>query len=93
MGATHASIQAIQLRLPVRRPDGDDQGRVALQVIDNGPGISPDIQEKIFIPFFTTNKGGIRNRIEFIQQIIRLHKGTISVSSDSKSGSTFAIRI
>ena len=71
----------------------DDQGRVALQVLDNGPGIAPDIQEKIFIPFFTTKKEGSGIGLSLSRQIIRLHKGTISVSSDPKSGSTFTVRI
>jgi nitrogen fixation/metabolism regulation signal transduction histidine kinase len=71
----------------------DNQGRVVFQVVDNGPGIAPDIQEKIFIPFFTTKKEGSGIGLSLSRQIIRLHKGTISVSSDSKSGTIFTIKI
>ena len=33
-------------------------GRCEIQVIDNGPGIPPEIMEQIFIPFFTTKENG-----------------------------------
>ncbi|UCF62856.1 MAG: GHKL domain-containing protein [bacterium] len=71
----------------------DSQGRVVIQVIDNGPGIPTEIQEKIFIPFFTTKKEGSGIGLSLSRQIIRLHKGTISLSSNVKSGSIFTIRI
>jgi signal transduction histidine kinase len=71
----------------------DDRGRVVIQVIDNGPGIPADIQEKIFIPFFTTKKDGSGIGLSLSRQIIRLHKGSISVSSDQQTGTAFTIRI
>ena len=70
-----------------------DGGRVIIQVIDNGPGIAPEIQEKIFIPFFTTKKEGSGIGLSLSRQIIRLHKGTITVNTVGNSGSIFTIRI
>jgi two-component system nitrogen regulation sensor histidine kinase NtrY len=70
----------------------DDRGRVVIQVSDNGPGISQDIQEKIFIPFFTTRKEGSGIGLSLSRQIVRLHKGNLTVSSDPDQGSTFTIR-
>jgi nitrogen fixation/metabolism regulation signal transduction histidine kinase len=71
----------------------DDRGRVAIQVIDNGPGIAPELQEKIFIPFFTTKKDGSGIGLSLSRQIIRRHKGTISINSNPESGSAVTIRI
>ena len=52
-----------------------------LQVIDNGPGLTPDVQERIFVPFFTTKEGGSGIGLSLTRQIMRLHGGTVSVRS------------
>lgn len=59
----------------------DKRGRVVVQVIDNGPGILEEIQDNIFIPFFTTKKDGTGIGLSLAQQIMRLHRGAITVQS------------
>lgn len=57
-----------------------DSGRVNIQVIDNGTGISDENKSKIFIPFYSTKKSsGIG--LSLCKQIMKLHKGQISVTS------------
>ena len=56
-------------------------GRYCLHVTDNGPGILPEVQEKIFIPFFTTKPQGSGIGLALSRQIVRLHRGTLSVAS------------
>ena len=56
-------------------------GRYCLHVTDNGPGILPEVQEKIFIPFFTTKPQGSGIGLALSRQIVRLHRGTLSVVS------------
>lgn len=70
----------------------DDKGRVTVQVIDNGVGISEEVQEKIFIPFFTTKKKGSGIGLSLSRQIMRLHRGSIGVSSRPDEGSTFTLK-
>ncbi|NIR52269.1 HAMP domain-containing histidine kinase [candidate division KSB1 bacterium] len=70
----------------------DDGGRIIIQVKDNGPGIPQDMQEKIFIPFFTTKEDGTGIGLSLSRQIMRLHKGSISVHSKSKDGTVFTLR-
>jgi two-component system nitrogen regulation sensor histidine kinase NtrY len=60
----------------------DGKGNPVLQIIDNGPGIKADVLEKIFIPFFTTKKEGSGIGLSLSKQIMRLHGGTLSVSSN-----------
>lgn len=65
-----------------------DDGCVVIEIADNGPGISPDIQAHIFEPFFTT-KGvgeGTGLGLDTVQRIVRKHKGNIQVNS--KPGDT-----
>ncbi len=56
-------------------------GRYCLHVTDNGPGILPEVQEKIFIPFFTTKPQGSGIGLALSRQIVRQHRGTLRVAS------------
>lgn len=70
----------------------NEQGRVILQVRDNGPGILEDVQVKIFIPFFTTRQDGSGIGLSLSRQIMRLHRGAISVRSVPNEETTFTLR-
>lgn len=61
----------------------DHQSRPVIQVEDNGPGIPDDVQERIFVPFFSTKENGSGIGLSLTRQIMRLHDGTISVNSES----------
>jgi signal transduction histidine kinase len=65
-----------------------DDNCVVVEIGDNGPGISPEIQGHIFEPFFTT-KGvgeGTGLGLDTVQRIVKKHRGTIQVTS--KPGNT-----
>jgi two-component system nitrogen regulation sensor histidine kinase NtrY len=70
----------------------DSRGRILIHVSDNGPGIPEEDLDKIFVPFFTTKEGGSGIGLSLSRQIMRLHRGTIGVQSDSKQGTTFTLR-
>ena len=54
---------------------------VSLEIMDNGPGISPEMADHIFIPFFTTKEGGSGIGLSISRQIMRLHGGTLTLKS------------
>jgi two-component system, NtrC family, nitrogen regulation sensor histidine kinase NtrY len=56
-------------------------GSTYIQVIDNGAGITEDLIDKIFIPFFTSRKDGSGIGLSLSRQIMHLHKGSIYVRS------------
>ncbi len=70
----------------------DDRGQVVMRVIDNGPGMSEQIQEKIFIPFFSTKQEGSGIGLSLSRQIIRAHGGNIRVSSKPNKETIFTLR-
>ena len=70
----------------------DGSGNPLIQVIDNGPGIKADVLENIFIPFFTTKKEGSGIGLSLSRQIMRLHRGTLSVTSTPNIETTFSLR-
>jgi len=60
-----------------------DDGCVVVEIGDNGPGISPEVQAHIFEPFFTTKAVGEGTGLglDTVQRIVRKHKGNIQVHS------------
>ncbi|HRZ77609.1 MAG TPA: ATP-binding protein [Bacteroidales bacterium] len=68
-----------------------DDGKVVIEVSDNGQGITPDILDKIFMPFFTSKKHGSGIGLSLSRQIMSLHKGNISVRSVPGEGSVFTL--
>ena len=70
----------------------DGRGRILIQVRDNGPGIDQENLEKIFIPFFSTKEKGSGIGLSLSRQIMRLHRGSISVQSELKKHTTFTLR-
>jgi nitrogen fixation/metabolism regulation signal transduction histidine kinase len=69
----------------------DNRGGLIIQVIDNGPGIPENLYEKIFIPFFTTRKEGSGVGLSLSRQIMRLHKGGITVYSVPNKETVFTL--
>ena len=89
------AVQAVEGQVDARielRAYVDPQSRPVIQVRDNGPGIPGDVQEKIFVPFFTTKDDGSGIGLSLTRQIMRLHNGTISVRSTPEEGTTFTLR-
>lgn len=67
------------------------RGRYTIQVIDNGPGILPDVLEKIFIPFFTTKTSGSGIGLALSRQIMRQHNGMITAYSNPEKETIFTL--
>ncbi|QJD98192.1 HAMP domain-containing histidine kinase [Mucilaginibacter robiniae] len=65
--------------------------KTLLKVSDNGTGMPPEIQEKIFIPFFSTRKTGSGIGLSLCKQIMLLHKGNIQVHSAPERGTVFTL--
>lgn len=88
------SIHALE-----NKPDGiiilktffNKRGRPTMQVIDNGPGILPDVLDKVFIPFFTTKQKGSGIGLSLSRQILRLHGGTITAYSKPDTETVFSL--
>jgi len=65
---------------------------VLIQVEDNGIGISADIIEDIFVPFYTTKENGSGIGLSLSKQIMQNHNGTILVNSAPDNGSEFILK-
>jgi len=76
----------------IRLQAGMENGQPTIKVIDNGKGISPDIYEQIFVPFYSTKKEGSGIGLSFSRQIMQLHGGSISVQSIPGEETVFTLR-
>ncbi len=65
--------------------------RAVIRVADNGMGMSPEVVDNIFIPFFSTKKNGSGIGLSLCKQIMLLHKGNIQVQSIEGEGSAFLL--
>lgn len=63
-----------------------------LKIADNGTGMSEEILDNIFIPFFSTKKNGSGIGLSLCKQIMMLHKGNIQVQSVLGQGSAFILQ-
>lgn len=83
----HARITAQEADL-VQQPSKQDEQEnasvrpsVEISVADTGPGIPKDVQERIFQPFFTTNRNGTGLGLAITKRIVTAHKGNIYLTS------------
>ncbi len=68
-----------------------DQNKLFLEVSDNGKGIEADLVEKIFVPFFTTRKNGSGIGLTITRNIMKMHMGSLEVSSTPFEKTTFSL--
>lgn len=65
--------------------------RIHLSISDNGSGISQEVMNQIFIPFFTTKDQGTGIGLSLSHHMIRLHGGSLQVESQEGEGTTFLV--
>jgi signal transduction histidine kinase len=66
---------------------------VRIDFADTGPGIPPQVLEKIFTPFFTTKAQGTGLGLAICSKLIHLHDGEMRVKSDDVNGTVFTIEL
>lgn len=69
------------------------EGELEIQIADNGPGISPELLDEIFVPFFTTKKDGSGIGLSLSRQIIQMHKGNLFAYSKEGKGTVFTMKL
>jgi two-component system cell cycle sensor histidine kinase/response regulator CckA len=91
--AMEAMYQTENKRLFIWGRAADTPGFVVVDVTDNGPGIPPDIIDKIWMAFYTTkgDRGGTGLGLAACAQIVGQLGGKIAVESDVGLGTTFSV--
>jgi PAS domain S-box-containing protein len=66
---------------------------VVVDVSDNGPGVSPELTDKIFNPFFTTKPQGSGLGLAIVRKIVDAHEGRIDVRGAAGQGTCFRVTL
>ncbi|MBN9554572.1 MAG: PAS domain-containing sensor histidine kinase [Alphaproteobacteria bacterium] len=67
--------------------------RLAFSIRDNGPGVSPDRLQEIFVPFYTTKANGSGIGLTLARQIALAHGGQVTPRANAESGMTFTLDV
>ncbi len=62
-----------------------------LSIGDHGPGVDPQVRDRIFEPYFTTKESGTGLGLAIVRQTVQVHGGTICVDDTPGGGATFTI--
>ena len=88
LAAMPAAAREVRVRTG-RAADGD----VQIEVCDNGPGVSPDIVQRLFDPFCTTKPAGTGLGLASSRTIARAHGGTLEHRPNNPGGACFVLRL
>ena len=89
----YADDPVIALKTYIKR------NKLFIAVSDNGQGIAKEDQKKIFRKYYRVKNGNIHKvkgyglGLAYVQKIVKMHRGTISVDSEPGKGTTFTIAL
>lgn len=67
--------------------------KVAIEISDDGEGLTPEECDRLFTPYYTTKQHGTGLGLAIVQSVVSDHKGTITVHSELGKGTTFRIEL
>ncbi len=73
--------------------DKNNNGEIAIKITDNGHGMSKEVRDKVFTPFFTTKEPGKGTGLglALVKIMIDRNNAKIKVESDEEKGTTFTL--
>jgi hypothetical protein len=66
---------------------------VELAVSDTGHGVSRDLKERLFLPYFSTKQRGTGLGLAIVSRIVEDHRGSIRVEENKPMGSRFIVEL
>jgi two-component system nitrogen regulation sensor histidine kinase NtrY len=70
--------------------DGD---LISISVADNGPGLTDEVRDKLFLPFFTTKAGGSGIGLSIARQVALAHQGRLEARAGAGGGTVFVLSL
>jgi len=73
--------------------EGGPDGWVCLEVADDGPGVPPELSERIFNPFFTSKDSGTGLGLAIVHRVAEAHGGSVRVTPRQGGGAVFTLML
>lgn len=70
-----------------------ERGMARVAVADDGPGVSPEDQEKLFMPYYSTKRRGSGLGLAIVKRIVAEHRGRVRVERNHPRGARFVIEL
>jgi signal transduction histidine kinase len=70
-----------------------EDGGVRVEIVDHGPGVSPELAGRVFDPYVTAKNGGTGLGLALAKQTVEMHQGAITVEPTPGGGATFVVRL
>jgi two-component system sensor histidine kinase AtoS len=85
--------QAMHGRGLIRMSVTSDDGVCQIIIADDGPGIAPEVRQKLFTPFFTTKARGTGLGLSTARRLVEAHGGTLAIECPPTGGTLATLRI
>jgi two-component system sensor kinase FixL len=98
LNLTRNALEAVETRTDGRREiriatSATVEGDVELRVMDNGPGIDPEVEQEMFEPFVSTKPAGTGLGLAISRTIAQSHGGQLLVRPGDAGGACFVLRL
>jgi signal transduction histidine kinase len=79
--------------LAIRTTLSEDGGAVEITVSDTGHGLTDEIRERLFLPFYSTKHRGTGLGLSIAAKIVQEHGGSLRAEANSPKGARFLLRL
>ena len=71
----------------------ESKDAIEIVIADTGPGVSQELKEKLFFPYFSTKKRGTGLGLAIVGRIVEEHRGSVRVEENSPVGTRFVVEL
>jgi two-component system nitrogen regulation sensor histidine kinase NtrY len=91
--AAEAMQEALVKEIQIATHTSEERDAVEIVVSDTGHGVTPELKEKLFMPYFSTKKRGTGLGLAIVSRIVEDHHGSIRVEENRPVGARFTVEL
>jgi hypothetical protein len=91
--AAEAMQESLLRVLSIQTSVGERHGMAEIVVSDTGPGLTDDMRERLFLPWFSTRQRGTGLGLSIVAKIVQDHGGSIRAENNSPAGARFIVEL